>query len=73
MTAAAASASSRVTTMAMPPPRGVATTWLRRSPGWSNSLRRSAYRRAHHVSTAATASTAGSPIHHAAGMAQSTA
>jgi len=33
---------SRLMTMAMPPPRGVATLWLRRSPGWSNSCWRSA-------------------------------
>ena len=27
---------------ATPPPRGVGTAWLRRSPGWSNRLRRRA-------------------------------
>jgi hypothetical protein len=33
---------SRLMTMAMPPPRGVATLWLRRSPGWSSNCWRSA-------------------------------
>ena len=32
-------ASSCDTTMPMPPPRGVDTAWLRRSPGWSMSCR----------------------------------
>src|SRR5690606_19167781 len=44
-------AASMATTMPMPPPRGVATTWLRRSPGWSSRSRRIAYRLAASVPT----------------------
>ena len=39
---ATAAVTSRLMTMAMPPPRGVATLWLRRSPGWSINCWRSA-------------------------------
>src|SRR5690606_24587955 len=53
--ASAQAATSRASTSAMPPPRGVATAWLRRSPGWSIRSRPMAYRRAAHVAIAAMA------------------
>lgn len=71
--AATAAATSRLITMAMPPPRGVATLWLRRSPGWSSNCLRRAYTRAAQVNAALSRARPSSAAITSHGMVQSTA